>query len=202
MNGGTGLLLLRHGESTWNAQGLWQGWADPPLTDSGIRDIHALTEHLRSFGFAAVCCSDLTRARMTAEILAAGLGLAPPVVDQRLRERHVGEWSGLTDAEIAARWPGQLAAWRECDDGAPMAGGEDGPTVVARMRAGLLELWSRHGFANILVVSHANAIRLLDRALGEPGTRLANLAGRWLHWDGTSLCCGDVFDLALSEPGG
>jgi len=196
MNGGPGLLLLRHGESTWNVSQRWQGWANPPLSESGVREAGKLAQQLEPFGFTAVCSSDLDRARMTAQILADGLSLAPPRTDSRLRERDVGEWAGLSDAEIDARWPGQLAAWRACDDGPPASGGEGADEVVARMQASLIEFWSEQGNKDLIVVSHVGAIRALDRALGGSGPPIANLAGRWLHWNGTSLRSGELFDPA------
>lgn len=193
-NGGSRLLLLRHGESTWNVSGLWAGWGDPQLSDFGEREARILAGKLRPFGFTKVCSSDLARARVTADILAIGLGNDPPIIDSRLRERDVGLWAGLSNAEIELRWPGRLAAWLACDDGPPAGGGEHSESVVARMQSCLEELWSTHGHQNMVVVSHAGAIRALDRALGSAGAPIANLGGRWLHWDGTTLMGGEPFD--------
>src|SRR5690349_15996562 len=100
----TTLLLARHGETDWNREGRWQGWADPPLNELGRRQATRLAEQLRTIPFDAVYSSDLRRAHETAEILAAPHAV-PIVVDPALREIDIGSWSGLTRAEIAARFP-------------------------------------------------------------------------------------------------
>src|ERR687894_225034 len=103
------LLLVRHGESTWNARGRWQGWADPPLTDLGRAQAEAAGPAAAPVD--AVVSSDLQRARATAELMAVALGLDPAAVhvEPDVRERDVGDFTGLTRAEIEERWPGVLA---------------------------------------------------------------------------------------------
>src|SRR5919109_2812903 len=101
------LLLVRHGESTWNAQSRWQGQADPPLSPFGERQAEDATVRLaESASITAVWTSDLVRARRTGELIAKRLGLDAVHDEPRLRERDVGAWSGLTRDEIEARWPG------------------------------------------------------------------------------------------------
>lgn len=104
----TRLLLIRHGQSEWNADGRWQGQADPPLTDLG----RAQARHAaRSLGVVdAIVASDLQRAAETAAIIAEELGVGPLVLEPGLRERDAGEWSGLTRAEIERDWPGYLGS--------------------------------------------------------------------------------------------
>src|SRR3954465_11358953 len=111
------VLLLRHGQSEWNAAGRWQGWADIALTERGedqAREAGARLAERDLHRFHAVACSDLMRARRTAALLADALGLhhIEVEVEPDLREFDVGEWSGLTRPEIEARWPGQLDRWR------------------------------------------------------------------------------------------
>lgn len=104
----TRLLLIRHGQSEWNADGRWQGQADPPLTDLGRAQAHHAA---RSLGVVdAIVASDLQRAAETAAIISEELGVGPLVLDPDLRERDAGEWSGLTRAEIERDWPGYLGA--------------------------------------------------------------------------------------------
>src|SRR6185437_15592133 len=100
----TTLLIARHGETDWNREGRWQGWADPPLNDTGRAQAKQLAGELRDTPFDAVYSSDLRRAFETAEILAAPHDI-PVVADPGLREIDVGSWSGLTRAEIDARFP-------------------------------------------------------------------------------------------------
>ena len=104
----TTLLLARHGETEWNREGRWQGWADPPLNETGREQARALREQLRETPFDAVYSSDLRRAHETAEIVAAPHGV-PVIADEGLREIDVGSWSGLTRAEQEARFPGASA---------------------------------------------------------------------------------------------
>jgi broad specificity phosphatase PhoE len=94
----TTLLLVRHGETDWNAEGRLQGHTDRPLNDHGRRLAKTLAGRLAGEDIAAVYSSDLARARETAEIVADELGL-PVVTDPELRERNWGNWEGLTGPE-------------------------------------------------------------------------------------------------------
>ena len=94
----TTLLLVRHGETDWNAEGRLQGHTDRPLNDHGRRQAAVLAERLAGEPIAAVYSSDLASARETAAILAERLGL-PVVDDPDLRERNWGNWEGLTGTE-------------------------------------------------------------------------------------------------------
>src|SRR3954451_18850203 len=92
------MLLVRHGQSEWNATGRWQGQADPPLSDQGRQQ--AIDAAARIGSVDVVVSSGLMRALETARIIADQVGVGPVVVEPDLRERHVGEWSGLTHVEI------------------------------------------------------------------------------------------------------
>ena len=94
----TTLLLVRHGETDWNADGRLQGHTDRPLTDFGRRQARDLAAALAGEDLTAIYSSDLTRARETAEIVAERLGL-PVVLDRDLREKDWGNWEGLTAVE-------------------------------------------------------------------------------------------------------
>src|SRR3954471_3985163 len=102
----TRLLLVRHGQSEWNAQGRWQGQADPPLTDLGRAQARAAARSVGSVD--GIFASELQRATETAAIIAEELGLGPVLIDEGLRERDAGAWSGLTRDEIHERFPGYL----------------------------------------------------------------------------------------------
>lgn len=181
------LLLVRHGESTWNAEDRWQGWADPPLSTAGEGQARSAAEWLASagWGLRGVVASDLRRARRTAEIIADALGLGEVAVDAGLRERDVGAWSGLTRAEIEDRFPGVLEAWRAGRVPSPPEG-EHEADFAARVTAAV-ERVARRGDGPLLVVAHGGVIRVLNRRLGAAPCATANLCGRWVELDGDAL---------------
>lgn len=171
------ILLLRHGQSTWNAERRWQGWADPPLSERGREQARTAAAALAGTGLEVVASSDLARARETAEIIAAAIGVAEIIVEEGLRERNVGEWSGLTDVEIHARWPGMLDAWR-AGDLAVLPGGEG--DINARVVAGLERLWGHAAGRSVVAVTHGGVIRGLERHLGIVPQSVGNVGGRWI----------------------
>jgi probable phosphoglycerate mutase len=157
---GAAIWLIRHAESEWNALGLWQGQANPPLSQRGRAQAEALASKLRIARFDALVSSDLLRARETAEIVAQAIGL-PLVCDARLRERNLGAWSGLTHAEIASRWPVDFARVQARDLDVRPGGGESIRDVALRAR-GCFEDLARDGASGrIGVVAHGGVIRAL-----------------------------------------
>ena len=170
------ILLARHGETPWNAEGRYQGQEDIALSDVGIRQATALGERLRELPIHRAIASPLSRARRTAE-LALGLDRAARLMfDEGLREIAHGTWEGLLASEIGARDPERLRAWREAPDTVQMpgAGGESLQQVLdrawpafARACAGLGE------HDTLLVVAHDAVNRvLLCRILGIPLSKL------------------------------
>lgn len=144
--------------------------------------------------------SDLIRARRTAEILAAELGLGPVGVEPGLRERDVGHWTGLTRAEIAQRWPGDLAAWLAGRLPA-IPGGELEETLTARAVSTVTALAGSG--TNLLVVSHGGLVRALEQALGLKVVPVGNLAGRWFSTGGGAKGDGPLVPgrrVALADP--
>lgn len=203
----TRILLVRHGESEWNAARRWQGQADPPLTALGRRQAADAAAAIGAVD--AIVASDLQRALVTGRILADALGLDEPVVDPRLRERDAGEWSGLTREEIHEQWPGYLA-----DDPNDPAGRSSGnqerrppgwepdDTLLLRVRASVADIGHTFPGGSIVAVTHGGVIYALESHLGGSGGRLANLAGRWLDVDGDQLVLGDrllLVDAAETE---
>jgi broad specificity phosphatase PhoE len=195
------LLLVRHGQSTWNAEGRWQGWSDPPLSELGRRQAEDAAGDLRHLDLTGVVSSDLARARETAEILGTALDLAPPVADRDLREYDVGDWEGLTRPEIEQGWPDQLASWRE---GRLLAtpGGETRARFVTRIVSALSRMANRQELGDtVLVVTHGGVIRAAEQVTGtERSPVIENLAGRWFTVDGEgSLEPGEVVNLLDPE---
>ena len=152
----TTILLARHGETDWNREGRFQGWADPPLNATGRAQAVDLSVELMAEELAAVYSSPLRRAYETAEVVAASRGLEPVTVDA-LREVDVGSWSGLSRAEIEHRFPEQYARWLDYGQG-----WEDGETyeqMVDRVVGALQELAEARDGERILAVTHGGPMR-------------------------------------------
>lgn len=194
------LILVRHGQSTWNREHLFTGQADVPLTDLGREQARALLRGCRGHGVTAVATSDLVRAHETGAIVAAGLGLAEPVPLADLRERWSRTLTGMTQDEIEAVYPGRLAAWR---DGATTAlPGNSEPFVdfATRVVRGL------HAAASlgttVLVVGHAGLFRVLGQVSGSGlSAGVANTGGRRITVASGSLAdAGDPFGNPAGRP--
>jgi len=181
----TRLLLLRHAESEWNAQGRWQGLADPPLSDRGELQATRAGPRLAATGFTTLVASDLQRARNTARLIAPALGLAV-AVDPGLREYDVGQWSGLTRPEIEQRWPGALDHWRN-GRLLRIPGGERRDVFVARIAATVARLGAANPGQVMLVITHGGVISALERSLAAEPRRLGHLSGRWVRADDAGL---------------
>ena len=147
------LVLVRHGESTWNAESRLQGQLDPPLSETGRAQARALAPAVARLGIPSerVRCSDLGRARETAALL----GLAPAAFDPAWREIDVGAWGGRPAAEIDAEGGG-LTNWR--GGARTAAGGEPWPAFAERV-AGAVERLRAEGDGPWLVVCHGGCIR-------------------------------------------
>ena len=156
----TTILLVRHGETDWNAEGRIQGQTNSPLNERGRAQARALADELSGDddSISAVYASDLDRARETAEILAGRLDL-PVVVDPALRERNFGSWENRTVDELEARWPGAWARWRDGDEGEGDV--EDHLVLAARVRDAIHRLGAAHAGECILVVTHGGAMRVI-----------------------------------------
>ncbi len=177
------LLLLRHGQSVWNAEGRWRGQADPPLSELGEVQAVEAAGRLAGVGFSAAVASDLIRARRTAEIIAGALGVTGVRLEPGLREIDVGDWTGLTRPEIHAVWPGMLAAWSE-GRALSTPGGETRIHLAERAQATLTRVAAAASPGDrVLVVSHGALIRTLDRVLTDEPVAIPNLAGRWYEAD-------------------
>jgi len=171
----TRLLVLRHGQSEWNAQGRWQGQADIALTPEGIKQAQQAALKLGKFDLIA--SSSLKRALHTAEIIAEHKKMSDLHIDDRLKESHIGPWQGLTYAEIEAGWPGFLESRRQPEDFEPNL------QVVQRMTEALIEIADKCRGGQALIVSHSGAIRTLRRELKVSDHRLENLGGCWFEVD-------------------
>jgi broad specificity phosphatase PhoE len=185
------LLVVRHAQSTWNAERRWAGQLDPELSAAGRTQAAALATRLAAeeTPFAAVACSDLRRARQTAAILAMALGLPEPASVPGLRERRAGRWEGLTSPEIEERFPGALERWRR-GEVVDQPGGEPWGAFTIRVVAALAELARGNFPLPAVVVAHQGVLRALEHHFGVAPRRAADLRGllldarlsRLAHW--------------------
>ena len=151
------ILLARHGETDDNVPpARVQGWIDTPLNDRGRAQARELADAVRPHGVAAVYSSHLSRARETAEIVGAELGLSV-IVDQRLAESNRGTWEGRLLDEIAEREPQLWAAWRRGGAEFRFPGGESLGEHADRVAAALAEV--HRGPLPALCVCHGGTVR-------------------------------------------
>jgi probable phosphoglycerate mutase len=160
------LILVRHGESEWNAAGRWQGQADPPLTKLGQDQAREIAERLvQVLGpdeRPRVISSDLERARVTATTIADLLD-APLDIEPLLREIDIGSFSGRTRAQIVADEPEAMAAYFRGEQG--WTGGESFEVHEARSARALATLVVAAEHGPVVAVSHGVTIRAITREL-------------------------------------
>lgn len=161
------LLLLRHGQTTYNATRRMQGQMDTELSAEGVAQAERAAAHLgrRERDIHRIVSSDLRRAAETAEAAGRVLGIDVER-DSRLRETNLGDWQGRTHGEIDGEYPGQRATWRHDATWAP-PGGETRVEVAARMRAVVDELLDDDSWpgSTVLLVAHGGAIAALTASL-------------------------------------
>jgi len=168
------VLLARHGETPWNAEGRYQGQMDIALSPVGEAQAALLGARLADVAITRAIASPLARARRTAE-LALGASRAPLIgFDPDLQEIAHGEWEGLLASEIRERDPALLQAWRDAPESVQMPGGESIGDVAARPWPAFVLATGNLGPDNaLLVVAHDAVNRvLLCRILGLPLSRL------------------------------
>jgi len=166
------LVLVRHGESTWNREHRIQGQLDPPLSDHGRAQAEMLARRLASRKPEAIYASDLRRAMETARPISAALGVG---VEPRaeLREIFLGEWEGLRTQELADRFPEAWAGWTAEPDWDLVPGGEGAAAFEKRAGAALDAVMERHPHGEAIVVTHGGVVQLaLHRIVGKPSRGL------------------------------
>ncbi len=160
------LILLRHGQTGYNATRRMQGQLDTDLSDLGRRQAAGVAEAMAALDPRAVVSSDLRRAYDTAVAVADRAGL-PVEIDARLRETHLGQWQGLTHTDVDAIAPGARSAWRADATWAPPEG-ESRVDVARRSLRVVDELLDKHerwGLEPIILVAHGGLIGALTAAL-------------------------------------
>ncbi len=207
----TRILLVRHGESTWNADGRWQGQADPPLTDRGREQARQAAAAVGTVD--AIVTSDLERAAETGVILARELGVDHVAIEPGLKERDAGPLSGCTRDEVHERFPGLLV-----DDPAGFIPGPDGhprwphgweldADLWRRVEVALTAIHRLVGDGDVVAVTHGGVIYAIERRLSPraepPGQgpggagrgRIGNLGGCWIEVQDARMVLGERLNL-------
>ncbi len=170
------ILLARHGETPWNAEGRYQGRTDIPLSATGVAQAQALGRRLREVAIARAVASPLARAAETPRLALGEVRAGMLQFDDGLLEIGHGSWEGLLTSEIAARDPERLAAWRQAPETVQMPGpgGESLQQVLDRAWPALARACDGLGPGDtLLVVAHDAVNRvLLCRIMGLPLSRL------------------------------
>ncbi|MBE9374525.1 histidine phosphatase family protein [Saccharopolyspora sp. HNM0983] len=160
------VVLWRHGETDYNAAGRIQGHLDSELSGAGRAQAARAAPAVAQLGPELAVSSDLQRAQVTAASFSEVSGVQPRL-DKRLRETHLGEWQGLTGAEVEDGWPGAMSEWRADPAWAP-PGGESRLEVAERAFEVVQELDQAHGESALLCAHGGLIIALTARMLDLP----------------------------------
>jgi probable phosphoglycerate mutase len=178
----TRLIIVRHGETTWNLDSRYQGHADSALTETGLAQARLLAERFARERFSTLYSSDLGRANQTAQLIAAHTGCELHL-DPRLRERSLGVMQGLRRIEFQERMPDHYARFASGDwDYAP-PDGESTRLSVGRFVAAVTDLATRHSGQTIGVITHGGVLGSFLRVVigidSEQPRRFKRFNGSW-----------------------
>lgn len=167
------LILIRHGETDWNKEGVFRGLNDVRLNATGIMQADATAEALAGTVFDAIYSSPLKRALVTAKRIAK-----PHEIDVRtsddLMDINFGLWQGKTEKEVEERWPGMLKTWRERPGKAKFPAGESTKKAWKRVNSALREILFTHGTGTVVIVSHRVPIKMMTAYLLEKDRHALN----------------------------
>ena len=166
----TRLLLVRHGQTAYNAEVRFMGQLDIPLDEIGRVQAQAAARRLRSERPAAMYCSGLSRAFDTASVIQAAIPSHPELrVDGRLTEGHFGEWQARTYDSIKANDSQRLAEWEADRLHVSPPGGETLPEIAKRVQAAYTDICAENKDRTVIIVAHGGSLQvLLTIALGVP----------------------------------
>ncbi len=154
------LIMMRHGQTAWNVEHRIQGHTDIPLDERGREQAAAIAERLSCMELAAVYASPLLRAFETGSVIAQR-NHCPIYKEDRLIERFFGDWEGLCMTDIAHNKPEAWQQWVEDPENCPIPNAEPLQAVLQRSLACTEEITKKHPEGNVVIVSHANPVKLL-----------------------------------------
>lgn len=177
------LIVLRHGETSHNAAGVWQGQLDSPLSERGVAQAAAAARALAAFAPVRVVASDLSRAAVTGRTVARVDGI-PFSTDERFREIHAGSWQGLTGDQVREGYPEDMDRLLRGEDFRRGGHGESVADVAARCRAGAEAVIAQMAAGECVVIAtHGVAGRALAADLVGIDQRTS-----WLALGGLGNC--------------
>lgn len=154
----TEILLIRHGETEWNASGRFQGSKDISLAEEGVVQAKFLKERLQN-DFDIVYASPLSRAMETAEIICEGTNLNP-IPEDGIKEIGFGSWEGLTIDQIRDQYPEEFNIWRTDEENAALMGGDLSLKQASlRAKEAILKIASANIGKKIIIVAHGGIIK-------------------------------------------
>ncbi|WP_078596557.1 histidine phosphatase family protein [Evansella clarkii] len=160
------LYITRHGETVWNTEKRMQGWGDSELTENGVRNAELLRDRLKDTDFAAIYSSPSKRARLTAELIKGEREL-PVILEDNLKEIHLGEWEGRTVTEIEKTDPDRFHLFWNAPHFYEPQGGESYEELRNRLTAFLKNAEGTHPSGNVLIVTHSAVIKMLSAIFKE-----------------------------------
>ena len=165
----TKVYLIRHVQAEGNLRRVFHGHTEGGVTDLGRKQAKRLRARFADIPLDAVYASDLTRAKFTAEEIAAEHPYIPFVTSSNLREIHAGAWEGQTLADIAVHFPDEYEGFLNTDLSTRLGGGESLLEAAERLKAAILSLAEEHENGTVAVISHGCALKSLFTLLcGKP----------------------------------
>lgn len=163
MNNTTTICVARHGETDWNKEGILQGWIDVPINAKGRSQAYELAENLARERFQVIYTSPLRRAAETANMVAAALGLPPPLTHEGLKERNFGVVQGRPKAELAAVQPQLYQEILRRNPACEFEQGEAMDGFADRILDSLRHIAHRHAGARVLTITHGWVMDVITR---------------------------------------
>lgn len=157
------ICVVRHGETDWNTAGILQGWLDVPINERGRMQARELAQAFVGSGFACVYTSPLSRARETAEIIAALLRLPPPVCHDGIKERNFGVIQGIPKVELAELNPSLLEHIVKRNPDTRFEQGESMDDCATRVRDGVMDIARQRPGQRVLVITHGWVMDAITR---------------------------------------
>ena len=159
----TTFCIARHGETDWNIAGILQGWIDVPINGQGRAQALDMARGFAADGFDCVCTSPLIRSLETAQIIAAELGLPPPLAHDGLKERNFGAVQGIPKAELAELNPALLQQIMRRNPAAEFEQGETMDEFAERVLGAIRDLGEQCGGKRALVITHGWVMDAITR---------------------------------------